>query len=199
MSTTTFTTLYSTHPLLSLNPTNHHLHHHHYTTITFSPLTLTPNLNPFPTLHLTKPKLKPYLLKPKAALLPLPQITPSLPTKDTLLTLIAVSKRVVIQLLASIHEFKEPLIAVSNAVGKWVDLYHSVLIVRILLSWFPNMPWEKQPFSAIRDLCDPCLNFFRTIMPPSANSKKIDLSPLLAFAVLGVLGSFLKTNVPPPV
>lgn len=81
--------------------------------------------------------------------------------------------------------------AVATGVGKWLDLYNSVLMVRVLLSWFPNMPWERQPFSAIRDLCDPYLSFFRTIIPPVGN---MDLSPVLAFMVLGVLSSILNNS-----
>ncbi|KAL9246903.1 hypothetical protein vseg_020383 [Gypsophila vaccaria] len=126
--------------------------------------------------------LKPYTIKARAALLPQHPI---------------ISKTLLEKVAVSFHEFKGPLLALANAVAKWVDLYHSVLMVRILLSWFPNMPWEKQPFSAIRDLCDPCLSFFRSVMPPTAN-KTIDLSPILAFVFFGVLSSFLKTTPPPP-
>ncbi|KAH0886010.1 hypothetical protein HID58_062106 [Brassica napus] len=46
----------------------------------------------------------------------------------------------------------------------WLDIY-SVLMVRVLVNWFPNIPWDRQPLSAIRDLCDPYLNLFRNIIP----------------------------------
>ncbi|XP_021733526.1 ylmG homolog protein 1-2, chloroplastic-like [Chenopodium quinoa] len=81
-----------------------------------------------------------------------------------------------------------PLTAIAAGIAKWLDIYSGVLMVRILLSWFPNMPWDRQPFSAIRDLTDPFLSLCRKIVPPVSN---IDLSPLLAFAVLGTLGSIL--------
>lgn len=55
--------------------------------------------------------------------------------------------------------------------------------------WFPSIPWEKQPLSAIRDLRDPYLNLFRDIIPPIFGE---DLSPMLASAVLGALGSILQ-------
>ncbi|KAG5252251.1 ylmG protein [Salix suchowensis] len=67
-----------------------------------------------------------------------------------------------------------------------------VLMVRVLLSWFPNIPWDRQPLSAIRDLCDPYLNLFRNIIPPIFDT--LDVSPLLAFAVLGTLGSILNSS-----
>ncbi|XP_061355929.1 ylmG homolog protein 1-2, chloroplastic-like [Gastrolobium bilobum] len=84
-----------------------------------------------------------------------------------------------------------PLTVVAAGLGKWLDIYSGVLMVRVLLSWFPNIPWERQPLSAIRDLCDPYLNLFRNIIPPIFDT--LDVSPLLAFAVLGTLGSILQT------
>ncbi|PON53165.1 CCB3/YggT-like [Parasponia andersonii] len=85
-----------------------------------------------------------------------------------------------------------PLTVVAAGLSKWLDIYSGVLMVRVLLSWFPNIPWEKQPLSAIRDLCDPYLNLFRNIIPPVFDT--LDVSPLLAFAVLGTLGSILNSS-----
>ncbi|KAF3949789.1 hypothetical protein CMV_024382 [Castanea mollissima] len=59
-----------------------------------------------------------------------------------------------------------PLTVVAAGLAKWLDIYSGVLMVRVLLSWFPNIPWDRQPLSAIRDLCDPYLNLFRNIIPP---------------------------------
>ncbi|KAK8926266.1 hypothetical protein KSP39_PZI018672 [Platanthera zijinensis] len=84
-----------------------------------------------------------------------------------------------------------PLTVVASGMAKWLDIYSGVLMVRVLLSWFPNIPWDRQPLSAIRDLCDPYLNLFRNIIPPIFDT--LDVSPLLAFAVLGILGSILRT------
>ena len=85
-----------------------------------------------------------------------------------------------------------PLTVVAAGLKKWLDIYSGVLLVRVLLSWFPNIPWERQPLSAIRDLCDPYLSLFRNIVPPVFDT--LDISPLLAFAVLGTLAGML--NVP---
>ena len=65
--------------------------------------------------------------------------------------------------------------------------------MRVMLSWFPNIPWERQPLSAIRDLCDPYLNLFRNIIPPVFDA--LDLGPMFAFSVLGVLGSILQNSM----
>ncbi|XP_019059695.1 PREDICTED: ylmG homolog protein 1-2, chloroplastic-like [Tarenaya hassleriana] len=85
-----------------------------------------------------------------------------------------------------------PLTVVAAGLSKWLDIYSGVLMVRVLLSWFPNIPWDRQPLSAIRDLCDPYLNLFRNIVPPVFDT--LDVSPLLAFAVLGTLGSILNNS-----
>lgn len=86
-----------------------------------------------------------------------------------------------------------PLTVVAAGLKKWLDIYSGVLLVRVLLSWFPNIPWERQPLSAIRDLCDPYLSLFRNIIPPVFGT--LDISPLLAFAVLGTLASLLTVPV----
>ncbi|MCO5583473.1 hypothetical protein L7F22_037384 [Adiantum nelumboides] len=86
-----------------------------------------------------------------------------------------------------------PLTVVASGMAKWLELYSGVLMLRVLLSWFPNIPWERQPLQAIRDMCDPYLNLFRNIIPPLFNA--LDVSPLLAFLVLGVLTSTLNTAV----
>ncbi|GFP83917.1 uncharacterized protein ycf19, partial [Phtheirospermum japonicum] len=84
-----------------------------------------------------------------------------------------------------------PFTVVASGMAKWLDLYSEVLMVKILLSWFPNIPWDRQPLSAIRDLCDPYLNLFRNIILPIFDT--LDVSPLLAFVVLGTLGSILSS------
>ncbi|XP_057547496.1 ylmG homolog protein 1-2, chloroplastic-like [Amaranthus tricolor] len=85
-----------------------------------------------------------------------------------------------------------PLTVVAAGMCKWLDIYSGVLMVRVLLSWFPNIPWDRQPLSAIRDLCDPYLNLFRNIIPPVFDT--LDISPLFAFAVLGTLGAILNNS-----
>lgn len=85
-----------------------------------------------------------------------------------------------------------PMTVVAAGMAKWLDIYSGVLMIRVLLSWFPNIPWERQPLSAIRDLCDPYLNLFRNIIPPVFDT--LDVSPLLAFAVLGGLATILHST-----
>uniref|UniRef100_A0A0D3DK54 Uncharacterized protein n=1 Tax=Brassica oleracea var. oleracea TaxID=109376 RepID=A0A0D3DK54_BRAOL len=79
---------------------------------------------------------------------------------------------------------------------------HAQLVEMFMNSKNPNpKPMETEdrprvtvevPLSAIRDLCDPYLNLFRNIIPPVFDT--LDVSPLLAFGVLGTLGSILNNS-----
>lgn len=57
-----------------------------------------------------------------------------------------------------------PLTVIASGMAKWLELYSGLLLIRVLLSWFPNIDWERQPLQAIRDMSDPYLNLFRNIM-----------------------------------
>ena len=59
-----------------------------------------------------------------------------------------------------------------------------IMIVRILLTWFPNINWYNQPFKAMKEITDPILEPFRRIIPQISG---IDFSPIVAFIALEVL------------
>jgi YggT family protein len=61
-----------------------------------------------------------------------------------------------------------------------IGIYKWMLIIYILLSWFPNMR-DSQIGSILGRLCEPFLEPFRKIIPPIG---MMDLSPLAAFLVL---------------
>eukprot|EP00249_Psilotum_nudum_P001246 c13618_g1_i1 orf=83-805(+) len=71
---------------------------------------------------------------------------------------------------------------VSNGIFNFLNIYNTLLIVRLILTWFPNPPQViANPLSTI---CDPYLNIFRGIIPPLGGT--LDFSPILAFVVLNV-------------
>ena len=76
----------------------------------------------------------------------------------------------------------------TDTLATFVTIYTYVLIVRILLTWFPNISWSDQPFSTLSQLTDPYLNLFRSIIPPIGG---IDISSILAIVLLQVLGGLL--------
>jgi YggT family protein len=77
-----------------------------------------------------------------------------------------------------------------TTLASFVQIYSYVLIVRVLLTWFPQINWYNQPFAALSQVSDPYLNLFRNIIPPLGG---LDLSPILAFLVLNLLGGFLAS------
>ncbi|MFH7241415.1 MAG: YggT family protein [Spirulina sp.] len=70
-----------------------------------------------------------------------------------------------------------------QTLSTFLSIYSVLLIIRILLSWFPNVDWFNPPFSVLSQLTDPYLSLFRSIIPPLGG---IDLSPMLAFLLLWV-------------
>ena len=71
-----------------------------------------------------------------------------------------------------------------------IGIYLFVLLVRVLLSWFPNLDWSSNPaLSAISSITDPYLNTFRGIIPPLGG---LDLSAILAFIVLNLAQGWME-------
>jgi YggT family protein len=70
---------------------------------------------------------------------------------------------------------------VAQSLSTFLTFYFALLIIRILLSWFPNVNWGSSPFSILSQLTDPYLNLFRAIIPPLGG---IDFSPMLAIFLL---------------
>jgi YggT family protein len=82
----------------------------------------------------------------------------------------------------------EVLPLVMAALANFLFIYLILLTIRILLGWFPNIDWMRQPFSALRQLTDPYLDIFRSFIPPLGG---LDFSPILGFFLLQFLISLL--------
>ena len=78
-----------------------------------------------------------------------------------------------------------------NTLSTFLQIYVALMIIRVLLSWFPNINWYDPPFSILSQLTDPYLNLFRSIIPPLGG---IDFSPMIAFFVLQ-FGSTILLNL----
>ncbi len=76
----------------------------------------------------------------------------------------------------------------ATTLSSFLQIYFVLMIIRVLLSWFPNINWYDPPFSILSQLTDPYLNLFRSIIPPLGG---IDFSPLIAFFVLQFGSEFL--------
>lgn len=74
---------------------------------------------------------------------------------------------------------------ISRFINQLFYFYYLLLIVRIFLTWIPNIDWNSQPFDFMRSLTDPFLNIFRGIIPPIGGM--LDISPIIAFFALQFL------------
>jgi YggT family protein len=79
---------------------------------------------------------------------------------------------------------------IAIALGQFLQIYSVLLIVRILLSWFPNLDFYNPPLSILSQITDPYLNLFRSIIPPLGG---MDFSPLLAIFVLNIVSRLFVT------
>jgi YggT family protein len=75
----------------------------------------------------------------------------------------------------------EPVALIAQSLATFLNFYFVLLLIRILLSWFPNVNWMDPPFSILSQLTDPYLNLFRSIIPPLGG---IDFSAILAIFLL---------------
>ena len=71
-----------------------------------------------------------------------------------------------------------------------LEIYSLILILRVLLSWFPNLDWSNPVLSSVSSITDPYLNAFRGLIPAIGG---LDISPILAFIVLNLLQQLLST------
>ena len=58
--------------------------------------------------------------------------------------------------------------------------YLAIIVVRLLLTWFPNIDWMQRIVGFLSPITDPYLNLFRFVPPVGG----LDLSPMLAILAL---------------
>lgn len=73
-------------------------------------------------------------------------------------------------------------------IAQTLQIYSFVLIVRVLLTWFPNVDMGNPVLSTVSSITDPYLNAFRGLIPPLGG---LDLSAILAFVALSLVQQLL--------
>tara|TARA_A100001035_G_C27488075_1_gene366286 strand:- start:225 stop:506 length:282 start_codon:yes stop_codon:yes gene_type:complete len=73
---------------------------------------------------------------------------------------------------------------IAGVISTTLSLYSTILIIRVLLTWFPGIDWSNGILSALSTITDPYLNIFRGIIPPIGG---IDISSILAFLILNII------------
>ena len=80
---------------------------------------------------------------------------------------------------------------VADYVGALFLVYIILILIRVLLSWIPRMPYNptlRAVLDFITDTTDPYLNLFRRIIPPiGGGGFGLDLSPMIGLIVLFIL------------
>ena len=77
-----------------------------------------------------------------------------------------------------------------NTLATFIQIYSVLIIIRVLLTWFPSIDWYNQPFAALSQITDPYLNIFRSFIPPLGG---IDISPILAIFLLQIAGNLVRS------
>ena len=74
-------------------------------------------------------------------------------------------------------------------------VYFALILVRIIMSWLPRMPYNRildMVLGFVRDVTDPYLNLFRRFMPPvKMGPGALDLSPVVATILLLLVGQLV--------
>ncbi len=73
--------------------------------------------------------------------------------------------------------------SVSMAVYRLFDLIMLLMLVKIFLTWLPNINWNAQPFRFLHEFTELFFGVFRRILPPIG---MLDLSPIIAFIVIRI-------------
>lgn len=78
-----------------------------------------------------------------------------------------------------------------GVLAQTLSIYLLVLLVRVLLSWFPNLDWSNPLLSGVSAITDPYLNAFRGLIPPIGG---LDLSAIVAFLALQLVQTLLEQS-----
>ena len=73
---------------------------------------------------------------------------------------------------------------IFSVLASTAQLFSYLLLIRVLLTWFPGIDWNNGVLSALSSLTDPYLNIFRGVIPPIGG---FDISSILAFLLLNVI------------
>jgi len=71
------------------------------------------------------------------------------------------------------------LLALLADVCNWLCL---LLFWRVILTWFSNVDWEREPLLTLRVLTDPYLNIFRRLIPNFMGT--FDITPILGYLMM---------------
>ena len=88
---------------------------------------------------------------------------------------------------------------VADYVYALIVVYFVLILIRILLSWLPRVPYNRfldMAITFVQDVTDPYLNLFRRFIPMvRMGPGALDLSPIVATIVLIVVSSLIASAI----
>jgi YggT family protein len=90
---------------------------------------------------------------------------------------------------------------IAEYVGALFSVYFVLILLSILLSWIPRIPYSRALYGVIdfiNDVTNPYLNLFRRFIPPlGGGGFALDLSPILGLIVLGLVRGLVVGAIDP--
>ncbi len=90
---------------------------------------------------------------------------------------------------------------IAEYVGALFSVYFVLILLNILLSWIPRIPYNRALYGVIdfiNEVTNPYLNLFRRFIPPlGGGGFALDLSPILGLIVLGLVRGLVVGAIDP--
>lgn len=90
---------------------------------------------------------------------------------------------------------------IADFVGALFSVYLILILINILLSWVPKVPYNRALYAVIdfvQEITNPYLAIFRKFIPPlGGGGMAIDLSPILAVILLVVMRGLIVGAIEP--
>ena len=84
------------------------------------------------------------------------------------------------------------LLKINSLIATIIYFYSILIVLRIFMSWLPNINWDAQPIKFIRIITDAYLDIFRRFIPPLGG---LDFSPIVALIFLSIVQDiFVKVS-----
>jgi YggT family protein len=88
---------------------------------------------------------------------------------------------------------------VADYVAALFLVYIILILVRVLMSWIPRMPYNRTlraVLDFVTETTDPYLNLFRRLIPPiGGGGFGLDLSPMIGIIVLIIARSLIVSAI----
>ena len=76
------------------------------------------------------------------------------------------------------------LLKINSLIATIIYFYSILIVLRIFMSWLPNINWDAQPVKFIRIITVAYLDIFRRFIPPLGG---LDFSPIVALIFLSII------------